>query len=221
MATSIEAYKKFELKYNNGNTASALDFGIGEFVLLFNDQQMRWTCDRFEGRSKMYELNDVQFLITPDKPLIGRADQPRYTKFDLPNDYINYISSYALASKDGCSNRVIYNYQVKLDDLNDHLRDDNNKPSFEYHEAPATVSQDEVQVYKTDFSIDSVFLTYYRYPKPIDIAGYTKLDGSASVTSDPELYDQAVDEVINWCVIEAERIAGSPEGFQLSKDRIS
>ncbi len=219
--TSKEAYKKFELKFNNANTSSSIDFSVGEFVLLFNDQQMIWTLGRVEGRGKLYEINDIQFLIEPETPLTGRTEQDRYTSFDLPTDYINYISSYSLATKGGCSGRVVYSNQVKLNDIDLRLRDEFTKPSFEYHETPVTVSKDQVQIYTDDFTVDKLYLTYYRYPKSIDLVGYTRLDGTASTTIDPELYDQAADEVINLCVLEAQRIASNTEGFQLSVNRVN
>lgn len=219
--TSIEAYKKFELKVNNINTASTIDISVGEFVLIYNEQQNKWFRNKFRGRSALYAIDDAQLLITPDKPLTVAIPGDRYDEFALPADYFDYISSYALASKDGCTERPMYTYQVKLDEINLHLRDEYQKPSFEYHETPVTISQDKLQVYKTDFSIDSVFLTYYRYPVPIDISGYIRLDGTASTTVDPELYDQAVEEIIDWCTLEVQRLAENPEGFQLSANRIN
>jgi hypothetical protein len=199
--TSIEAYKKFELKVNNINTASSIDVGVGEFVLIFNEQQYKWFRNKFRGRSAIYTIDDVQQLIKTDHHLTVSTTGDRYTQFKLPDDYFDYIGSYALASKGTCTGRALYTYQVKLNEIDLHVRDENNKPSFEYHEAPVTISQDNLQVYRTDFTVDSVYLTYYRYPVAIDIEGYTKFDGSASATVDPELYDQAVDEIIDWCAL--------------------
>lgn len=219
--TSIEAYKKFELKANNINTASSIDISEGEFVLIFNEQQNKWYSSKWKGRGVIYSLDTVQQLISTDQALTKTVNTTRYSEFTLPDNYLDYISSYALASKGSCKDRVVYTNQVKLNDLPSYLRDENNKPSFEYHDTLSTVSQDKLQVYKTDFSIDSVFLTYYRYPLTIDIAGYTRLDGTPSTTIDPELFDQAIDEIIDWCVLEVQRSASNPEGFQLSQNRIT
>lgn len=219
--TSIEAYKKFELKVNNINTASNIDVSKGEFVLIYNEQQNKWFRNKFRGRSALYSIDDSQQLITTDKLLTASTNGDRYRQFALPTDYFDYISSYALASKGGCKERPMYTYQVKLNEVDLHIRDENNKPSFEYHETPVTISQDNLQVYKTDFEVDDVYLTYYRYPVAIDILGYTRLDGTASTNVDPELYDQAVDEIIDWCALELQRLAENPEGFQLSSNRIN
>ncbi len=219
--TSIEAYKKFELKVNNINTASGIDVSKGEFVLIYNEQQNKWFRSKFRGRSALYSIDDAQQLISTDRTLTTSTNGDRYRQFALPTDYFDYISSYALASKGGCSEWPMYTFQVKLNEIDLHLRDENNKPSFEYHETPVTISQDNLQVYKTDFEVDNVYLTYYRYPVAIDIPGYTRLDGTASTNVDPELYDQAVDEIIDWCALELQRLAENPEGFQLSSNRIT
>lgn len=219
--TSIEAYKKFELKVNNINTASGIDISVGEFVLIFNEQQYKWFRNKFRGRSALYSIDDVQQLITTDKHLTQFTTGDRYTQFALPDDYFDYISSYALASKGQCTARPMYTYQVKLNEIDLHIRDEFSKPSFEYHETPITISQDNLQIYRTDFEVDSVYLTYYRYPVAIDIIGYTRLSGEPSTTVDPELYDQAVDEIVDWCALELQRVAENPEGYQLSVNRIN
>ncbi|TXH08743.1 MAG: hypothetical protein E6R03_17675 [Hyphomicrobiaceae bacterium] len=218
--TSIEAYKKFELKVNNINTASNIDISIGEFVLIYNEQQNKWTLDRYRGRSKDFDINDIQLLISTDKNLGTGTDAGRFERFSIPSDYLDYISAYAKAKKGGCTDRVLYAYKVKLNEIDLHLKDENQKPSFEYHETPLTISENSIQVYKTDFAIDSVFLTYYRFPKPIDIAGYTRLDGTASTNVDPELDDISVDYIIDWCALEVQRLAENPQGFQLSANRL-
>jgi hypothetical protein len=166
-------------------------------------------------------IDDVQQLIKTDINLTTLTTGDRYTQFILPDDYFDYISSYALASKGTCTQRPLYTYQVKLNEIDLHIRDEYNKPSFEYHEAPITISQDNLQVYLTDFTVDTLYLTYYRYPVSIDILGYTRLDGTPSTTIDPEVYDQAVDEIIDWCVLELQRLSGNPEGYQLSENRIN
>lgn len=219
---SLEAYKKFILKINNLNTADNLDVSTGEFVLLFNEQQNKWFRNKFKGRSAIYSIDDVQQLIEADMSLVSSATtSTRFQEYKMPSNYLDYISSYALAKKDTCIDRTIYTYQVKLDNINTHLKDINNWPSFEYQEAPITLSSDNIQFYTTDFIITSTYLTYYRYPINIDIAGYTRLDGTTSTNIDPELYDQAVDEIIDWCRVEFQRISENTEGFQLSENSIN
>lgn len=52
-------------------------------------------------------------------------------------------------------------------------------------------------MYKSGFEVDTVYLTYYRYPKEVDIEGYVKSDGSNSTDIDPELDDKLIGIILN------------------------
>jgi hypothetical protein len=219
--TSLEAYKKFELKLNGADTASNVDISIGEFIMIYNEQQPKWFSRKFMDRSSRYAIDEVESLVELDKQLTAYSTKDAYKEFELPANYFDYIKSYTLATRGNCKNRRLRTFEVKLLDIERYITDEYNKPSFEFNETPVTLAQNKLQVYKTDFSIESVFLTYYRYPMPIDIAGYTKVNGPASTTIDPELPDDLVDEVIDLCVLEVQRAFQNPDGFQLSTDRVN
>jgi len=219
--TSIEAYKSFETKLNNLDNASNIDISIGEFVLLFNEYQNKWYIEKFSGRSTRGSIDDVQSLSDVDKPLVLVRHIDNYSEFEIPSNYMDYISSYALANKGSCKHRRLFTHEEKLYNKDLSLQDEYNTPSFEFNETLVTIAEDKIQVYKTDFNIESVFLTYYRYPKAIDIAGYKKIDGSTSITINPELSEIYVIEIIDMCVVEVQRSSENTTGFQLSTDRVN
>ena len=72
-----------------------------------------------------------------------------------------------------------------------------NKPDFDFRETFYTIGEDSVRVYKSGFEVDTVYLTYYRYPKEVDIEGYVKSDGSNSTDIDPELDDKLIGIILN------------------------
>lgn len=218
--TSIEAYKRYQLKLNSLTNSDNVDISPGEFVLIYNEQQNKWYESKFKGRSNKFVIDDVQVLANRDSPLTALSTYDDYAEYSLPTDYLDYVSSYCKASKNDCSKRIRA-YQCMLPNKEILLRDQYNNPSYEYAETFITVSQDRLQVYKTDFTIDSVFLTYYRYPKGIDIAGYIRVDQSASTTIDPELNDEYVNEIIDWCVTDTDRSFKDPTSYQLSADRLN
>jgi len=219
--TVLESYKRFELKLNSLANADNVDISPGEYVLIFNEQQTKWYESKFKGKSYRYMIDDVQVLVNRDTSLTISSVTPDYAEFNLPADYFDYIGGYSRCSKGDCTDRRVSLYQMMNPDKEIVLRDEFNKPSFEYKETPITISQDLLQVYKTDFSIDSVFLTYYRYPRAIDIVGYTKLDGTTSINIDPELMDEYVNEIIDWCVTDVQRTFENVGGYQLSVDRVN
>lgn len=217
---SLEAYKRFQLKLNSLANSDNIDISPGEFILIYNEQQNKWYESKFKGRSSKFVIDDIQTLIARDNHLVQVGTMDDYNEYNLPDDYLDYISNYCRCSKGTCTRRV-KSHQIMSPNREIWYNDANNNPSFEYGETFITVSSDRMQVYKTDFSIDSVFLTYYRYPKPIDIAGYIKLDQTPSVNIDPELVDEYVNEIIDWCVTDVDRIFKDTGSYQLSVDRLN
>lgn len=218
--TALEAYKRFQLKTSSLANSDNIDISPGEFVLIYNEQQNKWYESKFKGRSSKFVIDDVQTLAARDVPLTQVGSNDDYQEYDLPDDYLDYVNAHARATRDACKRRMKC-YQVMLPNKEIVLDDPNNNASFDYKETFITVSADKLQVYKTDFTLDSVFLTYYRYPKGIDIAGYTKVDQTASVNIDPELVDEYVNEIIDWCTAEVDRSFRDPNSYQLSVDRLN
>ena len=209
---AIEAYKRFQLKVNKLDSADNIDISPGEFVLMFNENQVKWYEDRYQ---KAQALSNNNFKL--ENPTI----HDRFVEYILPDNYITYIRGYALCSSGNCKDRVVRFFEIPLQDVEEYLRDDSNKPSFEYQETPVTISSDKLQVYKTDFNIESVFFTYYRYPVQIDIQGYIRLDGNPSTNVDPEFADEFVNEIVDMCVLDVQRTFENQDGFKLSEDRVN
>lgn len=215
--TSIELYKSYQLKLNKLSTNDNIDISPGEFVLIYNEVKNKWLISKYRNVSTRY-LDDIQDLIESDYKLTKNVETATFDEFLLPDNFFDYIRSYSECSQGACTGRVLYNNEVKLVNLNQYLSDEYNTPSFDFEETIVTFSDGKLQVYKKDFVIDSVFFTYYRYPKAIDIAGYTK-SGIPSTNVDPELKDAQLNEIIDMCVIETQRIYSDIEGLNLSQTR--
>lgn len=221
MATGLEAYKNFQLKLNKLDSGDNFDISKGEFVIIFNEQQVVWYQNRFRKKSSSFDINDVQAFVETDVKLTKVSTKnSRYTEFSIPTNYLDYIRSYSICDKGICKARIVRNFQVKLTAADIIVMDDDNSPSFEYQETPLTIAGDKLQVYKSDFTIVNTFLTYYRYPADIDIAGYKHISGKDSTNIDPELRDDYVNEIINLCVLDVQRSTENGEGFQLSNNRV-
>jgi len=111
-----------------------------------------------------------------------------------------YVSSYSVAQKNSCEG-IISNDLVRSGDLETRYLDINHSPSFEWRTTLATLGDNELYVY-TDgsFDISKVFINYLRYPQKIDIQGYTKFDGTSSLSQDSELPLYAKDDLVNLAV---------------------
>lgn len=161
-----------------------------------------------DGFKKRYQ--DLQFLIEnyEDHPLslvLGDKYLHKYISQlnKVTPKFMFYIDSYLIADKGECKNRVIACNPdlVKHADIQLLLKNNNFKPSFEYQETIIDISSDELHVY-TDgtFEPKTLFLSYIRYPKEIDKAGYEHFDGSPSVNQDCELEAYLEDELLDMTV---------------------
>lgn len=218
--TSLQAYKQFLLKLNKNDSNTNINVSKGEFVLRYNEIQHFWLNEKLKLKESLDEIHELEELLVTDEELQFDSAKPRYYSFKMPSVYCHYDSSYTLAEKGNCGERILHNWFIKPKNLNVLLRDENNNPSFEYEETLVILSNKLLNVYYTDFKPKKVFLTYYREPGKIDIEGYNKLDGTQSTNIDPTVNDDIVHEILNRVVLEVIRSYENPEGYVLAADRL-
>lgn len=218
--TALDAYEKLLLKVNRNDTNTNIHVPRGKFVVVYNEQRHKWLAEKLEDKINSIDLDDISELLVEPTPLEKLSTERDYVSFKLPDDFFGFSSSYSLASKGECSARPIINWNTKSRDLPWLLKDKNHDPSFEYEETLLSIASNKVRVYFSDFTIDEAYLSYYREPKAIDVAGYVKLDGTPSQDINPDLSDMLVDEIISRCAAEIMRNNQNGEGFQFAKDRI-
>lgn len=211
---SIEIYKKFLLKVNKNDTNTNIKINKGEFVLMFNEQALKWLNDTINTKEDVEEINNIQELLNVDEELKRVKDTSISSIFKLPDDFFDDVTSFSLASKDTCNKVRIINWIRKPKDINILLINENENPSFEYRETLATLNNNNLIVYRNQFQIDAAFLTYYRQPIAIDLAGYTRFNGSASTDIDSDLYDKNVDQIIDRTVLQVWKNYDSTENAQ-------
>lgn len=158
-----------------------------------------------DGFKKRYQ--DLQFLAENFedhklKPKLTDKNLNKYTATisDITPKFMFYIDSYVLADKGECKNKILYTNLdlVKHADITLLLNNNNYKPSFEYRETLVDISTDEINVYSDGtFTPHSLYLSYVRYPKPVDKEGYVRFDGEDSTNQDSELEAYLEDELLN------------------------
>lgn len=218
---SIEAYKSFLLKINKNDTNSDIDITKGEFVLLYNEQKDVWLSEGISNLFTDKSYHDVSELLVKHVELVKSATKEQYDIFEYPEDLFDYVTSYSICSKDGCGDIIVRNFYLTPEDENTLLENVNYSPDIEFEETVVDLSGTQIFVYKKDFNIDKVFLTYYREVGKIDIAGYRKVDGTQSTDIHPDVSDMFVEQIINRCAKEVIRRYENPDGFQLAQERIA
>lgn len=207
-------------------------------VIALNNAQIKLLKNKISGNN-VYSLGldafkkryqDLQFLIENAedhsfKPTEKDKNLHKWV-FDthsLTPHFMFYIDSYLLATKGECKNRVIYvnSELVKHADINLLLTNTNYTPSFEYQETFADISSDEIHYY-TDgtWTINKGFVSYIRYPKDMDIAGYEHFDGAASTNVDCEFEDYLKNEILDYAVEELAMFTENQQAVQNTQNRI-
>lgn len=220
--TSKQAYKLFLTDFNKLDRNSDVEVTMADFVLMFNREQRRYTEETVPAHNSGVEIQDLRNIIVPEVKLTPVRNTPRFREFTLPVNFFRTLSSYSVCAKGACTGiPVTNNYKdIRPQNLETILRDPLRGPSFEYQDTPVTYMGGKMQVYKRDFTISEQYVSYYKFPVDIDIAGYRKTDGSLSADANPELPDNLVEKIIDRVVKKASGIISNAETFQVAQERI-
>jgi len=180
-----------------------------QIVEAFNKAQVEWPRRQLHGINMVKEgdeqstrrKDDLQVLLETYDLTVQSKDF--YVEAQLPEDYLQWKRVDILACNDCCSDRRMTVYLAEEANVNQLLRDEHKKPSFEWSETFATLKGNNVNVYTNgDFSIDSASLVYYRQPTQIQILNcvnpYTGQESTQEVIS--EFKDDIVELIIDEAV---------------------
>lgn len=169
--------------------------------------------------SKRYE--DLQNLQVPSEEVsLTNSEDLLYSyNFSLPSltyDMIVPTNVYVTATRGNCKDRLLDVIDImKHNDVRMLLKSPHYKPSFEYQEILASISSDKMYLYTDNtFTLNKAYVSYLKYPRKVDIAGYIHLDGTASTTVDCELEAYLENELVDLVV---EEIADATSNQELSQ----
>lgn len=199
-----------------------------QVVEAFNKAQVEWSRRQLHGINLVKEgdeqstrrKDDLQKLLiqTP----LGSVKKDLYYEGDIPQNYLQWKRVDIYAKKDCCDRRRMTVYLAEEGNLNQLLRDKSKQPSFEWGETFATLINDTVHLYtNNEFEIEDAYLTYYRQPVKIQIAGCS--DPYTGITSTTNVDCEFKDDIIELIIDEAVSIlAGDIEsGNQFSRTQES
>jgi hypothetical protein len=195
-----------------------------QIVEAFNKAQVEWSRRQLHGINIVKEgdeqstrrIDDLQALLITDQ--LPTSDEQIAYSMAIPEDYFQWKRVDVYAKSGCCDNRRMTIYLAEEANLNQLLRDDAKKPSFEWAETFATIKNNKVYVYTNgQFEISSASLTYYRQPTKIQIQGC--IDPYTSVETLTEVLCEFKDDIIEVIIDEAVSIlAGDIEsGNQFSR----
>jgi len=194
-----ETYLKFLAKVNKNFTNDNIAVDKGRFVLHFNEAQRKYVNWVFSNNNSSI-VRDIQQLLVRNKELEKAVSHDDLDSFTLPKDFFKHVNVRVKGKSGSCHRYLDVAHEVKSEDVHELYNDEFNEPSLKYSETFYTFGGNKIEVYKKGFDISDVFLTYYRFPIPVDIEGYIKIDGSMSSNIDSEFDDETVDKILDICV---------------------
>ena len=121
-----------------------------QIVEAFNKAQVEWIRRQLHGINMVKEgdeqstrrKDDLQVLLSTDNLAI--TDKDIYYEGSLPTEYLQWKRVDVFANKECCDKRRMTVYLAEEGNLNQLLRDDAKKPSFEWAETFATLKGNKV-----------------------------------------------------------------------------
>lgn len=193
-----DCYLKSLQKAEENATNGGIKMDRARFIQMFNSEQIRLVRSFLDLRNDN-RIKHIQRLMVYSRELERKEsfDKPKSVSFSFPDDYLEFVNVDGIFTKGECEATDFAMWETKNEDIQELIADEFNKPNFEYRETFYTIGEDSVRVYVSDFDVKSLNMTYYRYPKNVDIEGYIKYDGTQSTSIDPELDDRLVEQILN------------------------
>lgn len=227
-----ELIYEFKLNLNKMDRQDNVQVPLEDILVFLNQAQLSWVKskvgennifrDGYEGTRK--RIDDLQVLKVNDASLLlQKTTDVLYKgyKADLKTipDYMMYIMSHVGARKEDCKAGLTVDL-IRQNDLSTLYFDANFSPSYEWRTTLATIGQDNIIVYTDDtFEIENLYLTYLRYPMPVDSEGYIKIDGLDSSKQDCELPYYAKADILNLATKFAAQSVDNQAQASFAEDR--
>ena len=204
---------------NRNATNNNQNVDKSRFITMFRDMELRFYEFILKNRQND-TIRDVANFLVPRQIVTLSQNEQKYNTYNLPENFFEFANLHVKAKKDNCVDGLL-TVEVKTEDVEEVLNDQFSKPDFFSRETVYHLSEDnKVAVYKGDFEIDKVELTYYRFPRQVDIAGYTRTDGTVSNQDvDPEWDDKEINKILLYMAKDFSANNGDNK-YQIEKDRL-
>lgn len=214
-STAEQAFQKYLSKVEGNITNDNIATDRERFVQLFNEAQNKYMEKLLEVRNTD-NVRYLQLFLVPDEKISNPVRLNNHFDFPLPEKYFDFSTlKKATASKGKCKNKDLEVTPVKPENLSEFLVDQDNKPSFEWRESIYTLNSDVISVYTDNtFSVEDIYLYYYRYPNQISALSEESFDNSVLIEWD----DKSLDRIISICAREFD-INQLNQRFQLQELR--
>ena len=215
-----EAYVKFLTLVNRNATNNNINVDIARFIMLFRDVELRFYDWLLNNRGSD-TIRQAAHLLVPRKKLKKVSELDIYDLYELEKDYFEFSNLHVTATNGGCVGEL-HTEEVKSENIEEILTDEFSKPDFEYRETVYHLSEgNKIAIYKDDFSIQEVKMTYYKLPRQVSMTGYVRVDGTTSTTDvDPEWDEKTTYKILLYMAKDFAAMNEDSTKYQINKDSL-
>ena len=217
MTTTEQAFIKFQIKINETYESSKIGIDRGRFIILFNEAQNKMV-EFILNKKGTDDYTYIQNILVPSKEIPRETSISDADVFLMPEDLLNFSAAYSTATKGKCKDVKITLFDIKDDNKTEILQDEFNKPSFIAREAPLSMGNNRFFLYKEGFTHNKLFLSYYRYPKQIQLLDPDNPESHFDPNVNPEFDDLLLDRILSMASSEFEANLENPK-FQVDRLR--
>jgi len=167
--TFEQSFQKYLLLSESNGTTNNLSTEKGKYAEMYNIAQnktIEWLIESNASDENRY-LQEIKAVEEP----LGAPTQTTetYSNHSLPGGYFGFLDLAVKATKSSCE-RNFTTREVKGSNVNANYNDPFSSPSFKYTDTFYTISNNSVQVYRKDFTISEVRISYYKLPVQVTLS---------------------------------------------------
>jgi len=202
--------KKVEERLNKLSSSDYGNIEPWQIVEAFNKAQLQWVRRQLQGinqtktgaEGSIRRIDDLRAILSTSPITVTGTDL--YYQGVVPADYMEWSRVSVVASDSCCPDRDMIVYIAEEADRDILLSDDGKQPNFEWKTTFCTLQGGNLRVYtNNNFAISAVALTYYRYPRNIEIAGSPDIYNPPAVAPadvESELPEDVQEILVDECV---------------------
>tara|TARA_R110000824_G_scaffold364275_1_gene552609 strand:+ start:858 stop:1559 length:702 start_codon:yes stop_codon:yes gene_type:complete len=200
------------------NKLDSLDYDnleCWQIVEAFNKTQIEWCRRQLHGGNIYKEgdemskrrVDDLQILLR-ELLLTGVNTDTYFEAQNFPTNYLEFKRISIDATQECCPEpTAVTVYLAEEANVNLILRDPLKRPDFAWRETFCTMIDNNIRIYKTDFTVVDPILTYYKKPRNIEILNC--IDPYTGVISVVDIISEFKDDIVELIVDEtASMLAG-------------
>ena len=211
---------QFKLAAEKLDSQRAAVLKLPQIILVLNSAMITLVVQKYGGartnlgfETTQKRKRELQKLIEPFGSITAPEKVEKGYCFNMNtlDPKVLYITRVQFrAIKNGCT-AICSGIDNQSDDLNLVTNSSNRESNFEWREIIYRQAKDLMIADVDDFKVTEALVEYLRYPKPMDIAGYTHFDGSASSNIDCELPEEMRHEIVDYAAYKSDIWRRSPE----------